>query len=132
MTWKNPLAGSRRILPVLLFLLGCFPSRGLYFLVNNDASPGGLVRTHQPALRAPVNPRPKLNQDLPPLPKRLSRVPRALQESPSIPAWTDGEPLTVTPPRSFTRLALFGAEGPPSRRTAVVEPPGRAPPPAVS
>ncbi len=72
-----------RLIPLTLFILGCFPSRGLYFLLHHSST-ASHHRTYQPALDRPSDSTAKLTAPLARLPPRLSRVPRSLKESPDL------------------------------------------------
>jgi hypothetical protein len=123
---------SSRTLLIALFVFGCFPARGLYFLLQG-VTKSGQHYSHQPVLRAPADANARLDAAKIPLPTRLTRVPRALKRSPALsaPVVSLVAALLPTPaetaapfPRARTELAKpqTFASSPPS---------GRAPPSAV-
>lgn len=125
MTRVTTRAFMRRILPITLFVMGCFPSRGLYFLLHPS---GGHYHAHQPVLKAPSSPTPRLKAAKVPLPARLTRVPRTLKRNPVLatPALDAASALPGVAPQARAVRPTpdsFRAQAPPSS-----PPPSRAPP----
>lgn len=124
MYWNRARTLLFRILPITLFVLGCFPSRGLYFLLH-PATPDGRYYSSHPVFRTPTNPTPKWKASRVPLPARLSRVPRTLKQNPRIPAPSMDQVLALIPDRlafsllpvlpDLVLLQTFPASAPPSR-----------------
>ena len=114
----------------MLFVLGCFPSRGLYFLLH-PATTAGRYFTHQSVFKSPTNPTPRLRAAKVPLPSRLSRVPRTLKQSPNIAAPGNDNAFAFAPDRRTFRLdhALPNVVLPQPFPSS--PPPSRAPPAAV-
>lgn len=120
----------RRLLPIALFALGCFPSRGLYFLLHSGSAEGRYY-AHHPVLSAPASPTPKLKPPKVPLPSRLTRVPRTVKASPSVSA-PDRIPLFTISPSAKPRWTVADApQFPPYQAFPSSPPPSRAPPASV-
>jgi len=120
----------RCILPIALFALGCFPSRGLYFLLHS-ANVDGRYHTNQPALRAPTNPIPRMKPAKVPLPSRLTRVPRTIKPAPIL-AVPDRLLLLTMSPADEPRWTVADApQFPPYQAFPSSPPPSRAPPASI-
>lgn len=119
----------RRSFPLALFVLGCFPSRGLYFLLH-PATPDGPFYAHHPVLSAPASPTPKLKPAKVPLPARLTRIPRTFKKAPII----AGPPLfsmvSFAPEAPAARAGAWGPDAVRSQPPPSSPPPSRAPPAA--
>lgn len=120
----------RRLLPLTLFVLGCFPARGLYFLLH-PATPDGRYFTHHPALSAPASPTPRLKPSKVPLPSRLTRVPRTLKRVPIVAAPVLASLFTFTADPSSPRPAAPGPDAVRAQSPPSSPPPSRAPPAAA-
>lgn len=119
----------RRLLPIALFALGCFPSRGLYFLLHS-AAPSGIYHSHQPVLNAPSSRTPKIKPAKVLLPARLSRVPRSLKQNPDVPPPALLAAFNAPPDGPPARLAILAAVLLSPRTLPASPPPARAPPAA--
>lgn len=117
----------RRVLPITLFVLGCFPSRGLYFLLH-PATPDGRYHAHHPALNAPASPTPKLKAAKVPLPARLTRVPRSLRKIPIVTDTAHGTAPAFSPRAPASRTVPSARNTVFSPPVSASPPPGRAPP----
>lgn len=125
---KERLRRFGRIAPVVLFLLACFPSRGLYFLLHPpDAD--GRFHSSQPVFNSPVDPRPKLKPARVPLPARLTRVPRTQKPSPDLPRTAPSASTAPAPRVRRVPLLARAAKRPPAAAAPGVH--GRAPPAAI-
>lgn len=120
----------RRLLPLTLFVLGCFPARGLYFLLH-PATPDGRYFTHHPALSAPASPTPRLKPSKVPLPSRLTRVPRTLKRVPIVAAPALVTHFSFPPDDSSLRPVASAPEAVRSQSPPSSPPPSRAPPAAA-
>ncbi len=120
----------RSILPLSLFVLGCFPSRGLYFLLH-PASAAGRYHASQPVLNAPSNPIPRWKAAKVPLPARLTRVPRSLKQTPFVPAPTLGAAFVQIPAKPAYLIVSIAPDLFLPQRPPASPPPSRAPPAAV-
>lgn len=129
--YKERARSALRIfLPITLFALGCFPSRGLYFLLHSSQSDAH-YHASQPVLSAPTSPTPKWKPAKVPLPARLSRMPRALKQNPLVPAPNldrAGIPLS---PQPFLRLVSVRPDLIIPKIRPASPPPGRSPPAAL-
>lgn len=120
----------RSVLPIALFAVGCFPSRGLYFLVH-PATPGGRYFTHHPVLSAPTNPIPRMRAAKVPLPPRLTRVPRTLKKAPIAAAPALVPLFAFMAGSSSLRTIASAPEAVRSQSPPSSPPPSRAPPAAL-
>lgn len=120
----------RRLLPLTLFVLGCFPARGLYFLLH-PANPEGRYFSHQPVLSAPTNPVPRMRAAKVPLPGRLTRVPRTLKKVPIVAVPALATLFSFPPADSFLRPADSGPEAVRAQSPPSAPLPSRAPPSAA-
>lgn len=119
----------KRLLPIALFALGCFPSRGLYFLLH-AAAPSGIYHSHQPVLNAPSSRTPKFKPAKVRLPARLSRMPRSLKQTPDVPAPALLAAFNAPPAGPPARRAIFTPVLRSPRTLPASPPPARAPPAA--
>src|SRR5688572_28145585 len=120
----------RRILPIVLFALGCFPSRGLYFLLH-ASSTDGRYHGHQPVLSSPTSRTPRLKAAKVPLPARLTRVPRTVRKIP-VPAPAKVFSTMIAPPASGPSRPILSDIGAFAAQPFPASPPsGRAPPAAA-
>ncbi len=117
----------RGLLPILLFLSGAFPSRGLYFLLH-DGARTGIHRTRQPALDKPASRTTRLSPPKAALPKRLSKIPRALKETPDVSAPALAAVAAPSLHPNTARIARAVAAPPLLRPFASAAPSSRAPP----
>ncbi len=120
----------QRILLTALFLLSCFPSRGLYFLLHSPQS-DRYYHTSQPVFDAPTNPRPKWKAAKQPLPMRLTRIPRTVKQTPSVPSETSVLIAVLTPDLTIERFPRPESESCSPQTLSSARPPGRAPPAAL-
>lgn len=120
----------RRLLPLALFVLGCFPSRGLYFLLH-PATPDGRYHAHQPVLSAPSSPTPRLKPAKVPLPARLTRIPRTLKRAPIVAAPALVSLFAFTADPAALRAIASGPDSVRSQSPPASPPPSRAPPAAA-
>jgi len=114
----------------MLFVLGCFPSRGLYFLLH-PATPDGRYYAHQSVLSAPASRTPKLKASKVPLPARLSRMPRTVKTTPVATAPDHRLLFTLTPDEMASHKAASPPFFPPYQAHPSAPPPSRAPPASV-
>ena len=127
----TPRTFLRRLLPITLFVLGCFPSRGLYFLAHPTSPPGGRYFAHHPVLSAPTNPTPRMRTAKVPLPPRLTRVPRTLKKVPIVAAPALVSAFTFSPDAPALRAVASDPNAVRSQSPPSSPPPSRAPPAAA-
>lgn len=120
----------QRLLLTTLFLVSCFPSRGLYFLLHSPQS-DRYYHTSQPVFDAPTNPKPKLKAAKQPLPLRLTRIPRTVKPSPAVPVETAVVVAVLTPDLTTERFPRSESEPCSPQTLSSARPPGRAPPAAL-
>ena len=130
MYWNKARTLLFRVLPISLFVLGCFPSRGLYFLLHSSQSDEH-YHISQPVFSVPTSPTPKWKAAKVPLPPRLTRVPRTVKQTPYVPAPNLERSFVLLPADPvFTLVSaepdFFLPQSPPAS-----PPPGRAPPAAI-
>lgn len=130
MRGKTVLTLLRSTLPIALFVLGCFPSRGLYFLLH-PATSGGRYFAHQPVIKTPANQTPQMRAAKVPLPSRLSRVPRSLKQSPNVAAPGHDCAFLFTPDWQVLGLAPVLTDVVLLQPFPSSPPPSRAPPASV-
>lgn len=120
----------RCALPIALFALGCFPSRGLYFLLHSPQS-DEFYQTSQPVFSAPTNPTPKWKAAKVPLPSRLTRVPRTVKQTPFVPTPNLTRTFVLIPAKPAFRLVSVETDFVLPQASPASPPLGRAPPAAL-